>query len=122
MDTDSAPVPTVLHLNVEEVIDGAWSADRTLLPALSSDGDSPLPEEGDFQAVYRRVYEDFVGRFTETVNRLAQEETPGQEVIVEAGDVLRPWYEGHKSSSNEPLFAKALALTPLPTCEDIESI
>ncbi|WP_135448483.1 hypothetical protein [Brevibacterium aurantiacum] len=62
MDTDSAPVPTVLHLNVEEVIDGAWGADRTLLPALSSDGDSPLPEEGDFQAVYRRVYEDFVGR------------------------------------------------------------
>lgn len=114
-------VPKVLYLNVEEVINGAWSADRSLLPALSSKGNSPLPEGGNFQGVYRRVYEDFVDRFTKTVNRLAQAEAPGQEVIVEAGDVLRPWYEGHTSSSDEPLFEKALALTPLPTREDIES-
>ncbi|WHS29081.1 hypothetical protein [Auritidibacter ignavus] len=121
MDNDSALAPKVLYLNVEEVIDGAWSADRSLLPSLFGKGDSPIPEGGSFQDVYRRVYEDFVDRFTKTVNRLAQEEVPGQVVIVEAGDVLCPWHKGHPSSLGDPLFEKALAMTPLPTREDIES-
>ncbi|XAS71633.1 hypothetical protein VUN82_21525 [Micrococcaceae bacterium Sec5.1] len=114
------PAPIVLDLNVEEVVDGEWSRDPSLLPALSSKGDSPVPEHGGFREAYKQTYEDYVYRFTETVNRIAKDRRLGQEVRVVAGDVLRSWWEPPFSSSDDALFEEALEQTPLPNRDEIE--
>jgi len=112
--------PIVIHLNVEEIVDGAWSSDRSQLPALSSIGNSPVPNRRSQLAAYRSAYEKFVERFTATVNRLALKTAYGREVLVETGDLLRPWYEGPTSSFGEPLFDLALKQTSLPKRSEIE--
>lgn len=113
--------PIVVHLNVEEVVDGAWDKDDSLLPALSSTGNSPVPAQGGQREAYRRAYEGYVRRFTDTINRLAERDTPGQVVLVETGDVLLEWFKGPISSFDDPLFEEALELTPLPTRDEIEN-
>lgn len=119
MTNQNHPAPLVLFLNVEELLDGAWAADHSLLPALSSKGESPFPNVEDFD-VYREAYEDYVRRFTETAKRLADARTPGQEVQVDAGDnLLRGWHKEPLSSFGDPLFDATLKQTQLPTIEDI---
>ncbi|MDR6865628.1 hypothetical protein J2Y69_000210 [Microbacterium resistens] len=76
MTDQNRPAPIVIELNVEEVIDGAWSGDHSLLPALSSKGESPLPEHGGYLEAYTRVYEGYVRRFRETAMRIAKLRTP----------------------------------------------
>lgn len=110
----------VLHLNVEEVVDAAWRTDHSLLPALSGKGNSPVPEEGGQREAYRHAYEAYVDRFTTTLTRLARAETPQRDVVVEAGDVLRPQLEEPLSSFSDRLFDAALEQTPLPTWADID--
>ena len=113
------PAPIVMHINIEEIVDGAWCRDNSLLPALSSKGESPFPEEGGGLGTYRRTYEAYLRRFTESVNRVAARETPGQDGRVEAGDVLRPWDESPTSPFGDPLFDEALEQTLLPTRDEI---
>lgn len=119
MENKNAPAPIVMFVNVEELVDAAWSSDPSLLPALSSKAQSPIPSRGEAFREYRRAYEDFVLRLTETANRLAQSKTPGQDVVIDAGDVLRPWWKGSISSLDNPLFEESLDQTPLPTRDDI---
>lgn len=110
----------ILYLNVEELLDGAWSADRSLLPARSSKGPTLIPSIGDFDDVYQEVYEDFVRRFTATAKRLAHTLTPGLEVQVDAGqELLRAWHAGPSCSYGDPLFEATLEQTQLPTIADI---
>ena len=49
MATQNSHVPIVIHLNVEELVGGAWGADHSRLPALSSKGQSLVPEQGGHQ-------------------------------------------------------------------------
>lgn len=106
-------------INVEELVDGAWNKnDPSTLAALSSKGSSPCPDGQDMFAVYRAVYTDFVERFTRTANALAQASDPSAVVYVDAGDGLRPWYEGPETDGDD-FVLKVLAMTPLPTRDDI---
>lgn len=119
MVNQNQPAPTTLFLNVEELLDGAWSADHSLLPALSSKSEIYLPDLGGLEA-YREAYEDFVRRFIEAAKRFANSRTPSQEVMVDAGDnLLREWWEEPLSSFGNPIFDEALKLTALPSIEDI---
>lgn len=108
-----------MFVNVEELVDGAWSSDHSLLPALSSKAQSPIPSRDEPREVYRRAYEDFVLRLTKIANRIAQSKTPGQEVVIDAGDVLRHRLESPTSPFDDPLFEESLNQTPLPTRDDI---
>ncbi|MGO2038144.1 MAG: hypothetical protein ACTH2U_16845 [Brevibacterium sp.] len=76
-----------LHLNVSEVIDGAWGAEESDLHATTSkDGVGRkrryFPVAGDEMAARRNIYVDYAHRFQQAVDMLTRQLPPSQQVSV----------------------------------------
>lgn len=116
-----------LHLNVAEVVDGAWDAGKTDLHGMYSKDRPGRPrvsfDLGHTEEVDARksVYEDYASRFRDALRNLKPQYYPNDDVelTVETTPDQGFWDANPNSSFGDPLWDAAYDAVALPQRADI---